>query len=176
MSRRPQGLVIINTGNGKGKTTAALGLMFRAWGHNFRVTMLQFIKSDRRKTGEHLAAERLSIDLVPMGDGFTWLSKDLEQSRTLAREAWRYAEALIMGGEFDVVILDELTYPLQYLWISTDEVLACLSKRPPHVHVVITGRAAPEALVEAADLVTEMREVRHPYRDRGLQAQRGVDF
>jgi cob(I)alamin adenosyltransferase len=170
------GLVIVNTGDGKGKTTAALGLLLRAWGHDQRVIMLQFIKSMGRSAGEHHAAAKLGIEITPLGDGFTWLSKDVERTAQLAMDAWEQAKPLILGGEYDVVVLDELTYPLQYFWVPVEEVIATLAARPAHVHVVITGRGAPEALIEAADLVTEMRLIKHPYRDQGITAQKGVDF
>lgn len=171
-----RGLVIVNTGDGKGKTTAALGILLRAWGHDQRVAMLQFIKSPERHTGEHEAAARLGIEIVALGDGFTWLSKDVERTASLAADAWERAKATILGGDYDVVILDELTYPLQYLWVSVQEVIDTLRARPAHVHVVITGRGAPEELIEAADLVTEMRLIKHPYRDQGISAQKGIDF
>ncbi|MFN0145077.1 MAG: cob(I)yrinic acid a,c-diamide adenosyltransferase [Dehalococcoidia bacterium] len=173
---KQRGLVIVNTGNGKGKTTAALGIALRAWGHGQRVIVLQFIKSADRITGERLAAERLGIEVLALGDGFTWRSPDLDHSRELARDAWSRAAAVVTGGEYHIVVLDELTYPLQFLWLDVAEVVRTLAARPPHVHVVITGRAAPEALIAAADLVTEMREVRHPFHEHGLAAQQGVDF
>jgi cob(I)alamin adenosyltransferase len=176
MTQARRGLVIVNTGNGKGKTTAALGLLLRSWGHDYRAVMLQFIKSGERPTGERIAAERLGIEIAPLGDGFTWLSKDLEHSKELGKAAWERAKGCILSGDYDVVILDELTYPLQYLWIPTADVIATLAERPPHVHVVITGRGAPPALIEAADLVTEMQEIKHPFKDKGIVAQPGVDF
>ncbi|HEY5476591.1 MAG TPA: cob(I)yrinic acid a,c-diamide adenosyltransferase [Tepidiformaceae bacterium] len=171
-----RGLVIVYTGDGKGKTTAALGVLFRAWGHRQRVIVLQFIKSGRPPAGEHEAADRLGIEVAALGDGFTWLSKDIEQTASLATDAWERAKATIVGGEYDVVVLDELTYPLQYLWVPVQEVIETLRARPAHVHVVITGRGAPAELIEAADLVTEMRLIKHPYREQGIPAQKGIDF
>lgn len=170
------GLVIVYTGNGKGKTTAALGLLLRARGHDYRVAMLQFIKSGKRPTGERIAADRLGVDIQPLGDGFTWLSKDLDQTRQLAVDAWEKAKALLSSGKQDVLILDEFTYPLQYLWIDVADVVDALQSRPGDMHVVITGRAAPDALIEFADLVTEMRPIKHPFADQRLGAQQGVDF
>jgi cob(I)alamin adenosyltransferase len=171
-----RGLVIVNTGDGKGKTTAALGVMFRAWGHGQRVIVLQFIKSGRPPAGEHEAASRLGVEITALGDGFTWLSKDVEQTASLAAEAWDRAKATILSGDYDVVVLDELTYALQYLWVPVQELIETLRARPAHVHVVITGRGAPEELIEAADLVTEMRLIKHPYREQGIPAQKGIDF
>jgi len=175
VTRERRGLVIVNTGDGKGKTTAALGVALRARGHGYSVIGLQFIKSAARETGERAAARALGFDLIPLGDGFTWLSKDAERTVSLALEAWDIAKGHILSGAFDVVILDELTYALQYGWVDTAEVIATLAARPAGVHVVITGRGAPEALIAAADLVTEMRPVKHPFQ-AGIPAQEGVDF
>lgn len=175
MTRARKGLVIVNTGNGKGKTTAALGLLLRARGHDYRVAAIQFIKSSKRDTGERRAAARLGFDLVPLGDGFTWLSKDIDRTRDLALDAWELGKARLASGEYDVVLLDEFTYTMKYGWVDVAEVVDVLAARPPEVHVVITGRDAPPELVEAADLVPEMCEVKHPYR-QGIPAQQGVDF
>ena len=173
--RRAQGLVIVNTGNGKGKTTAALGLLFRAWGRDLKVVMFQFIKAATANWGESRAAARFGIDLIPLGAGFTWISKDVEHDRHLAQEGWQRARERILAGTDDVVVLDELTYLLKFGWIETQEVLGVLQSRPPMQHVVITGRDAPPELVDFADLVTEMREVKHPYRS-GVKAQPGIEF
>ncbi len=169
------GLLMVNTGNGKGKTTAALGVMLRAWGRGWKVTMLQFIKTTTSNYGEHRAAQKLGIEIVPLGDGFTWLSKDIEQDRAHAREAWDLAKEKMYSGEYDLVVLDELTYPLIYDWLPLHEVLDALSKRPSWLHVIVTGRDAPPALMEAADMVTEMQEVKHPFQ-KGIKAQPGIEF
>jgi len=170
------GLVIVNTGDGKGKSTAALGVLLRASGRDMRVGMFQFIKSAENPYGEHIAAARLGVEIIPLGDGFTWLSDNLDADRALAARGWERCREAIQSGEFDVLIFDELTYPLNYGWLSTDEVLADLRARPVGTHVVVTGRNAPEALVEMADLVTEMRLVKHPYRDQGIGAQPGIEL
>ncbi|MBI2964923.1 MAG: cob(I)yrinic acid a,c-diamide adenosyltransferase [Chloroflexi bacterium] len=171
-----KGLVIVNTGDGKGKTTAALGVLFRAWGRGMRVRMFQFLKHTGAHFGEHRAAKKLGIPIEAMGDGFTWRSKDIERTRSLAVMHWQAARQAIASGEIDVVILDEFTYPLHYGWVPVSEVLEVLAERPPMLHVIITGRHAPPELVEFADLVTEMRVVKHPYRDRGIKAQPGIEF
>jgi cob(I)alamin adenosyltransferase len=173
--RRAKGLVVVNTGNGKGKTTAALGLLLRAWGRDMRVVMLQFIKAKTGKWGEIRAAAKMGVELIPLGDGFTWTSKDIEHDRALAQEGWRQCRERIASGSYDVVILDELTYCLKFGWLDLDEVLDVLRSRPEGQHVVITGRDAPTALIEFADLVTEMREVKHPYK-AGMRAQPGIEF
>ena len=173
--RHSQSLVIVNTGNGKGKTTAALGLLLRAWGQNMRVVMLQFLKAQTGNWGEVKAARKLGVEIVPLGDGFTWLSKDIEQDRLLAQQCWRRCRELIESGRYDIVVMDEMTYCFKFGWLDLAEVLEVLARRPPNLHVVITGRDAPEELIEFADLVTEMREVKHPYR-RGVKAQKGIEF
>lgn len=173
--RKPKSLIVVNTGNGKGKTTAALGILFRAWGRGLRVCMLQFIKSATSNYGEHRAARKIGVEIIPLGGGFTWLSKDIERDKALARELWEQARARIMSGDYDVVILDEFTYPLIYGWLPVEEVVQTLRARPEHVNVVITGRDAPQALIDAADTVTEMREVKHPYQ-KGITALAGIDF
>ncbi|WP_437677183.1 cob(I)yrinic acid a,c-diamide adenosyltransferase [Sorangium sp. So ce131] len=170
-----RGLVIVYTGHGKGKTTAALGMVFRALGRGMRVAVVQFIKG-KWKTGERLFAETLpGLTFLVMGRGFTWESDDLSRDKAAARAAFDEAAALIAGGEHDIVVLDEITYAIHYGFIAEGELLAALRGRPAHVHVVITGRNAPDALVELADLVTEMRSVKHPFA-QGMKAQIGVDF
>lgn len=170
------GLVIVHTGDGKGKSTAALGLLLRATGREMKVGMFQFIKSAETLYGEHVAAARLGVEIVPLGDGFTWLSDDIEKDRGLAQAGWERCRAALHGGEFDVVIFDELTYALNYGWLDTAAVLGDIRDRPVGTHVVVTGRNAPDALVELADLVTEMRLVKHPYRDQGIGAQPGIEL
>ena len=173
---RRHGLLIVNTGHGKGKTTAALGLLLRAAGRGMRVGMFQFIKSAANPYGEHVAAARLGVEIIPLGDGFTWLSENIEADRGLAAAGWTRCRDALAGGEFDVLILDELTYALNYGWLDTAEVLAAIGARPAGTHVVVTGRDASEALVAAADLVTEMRLVKHPYREQGIGAQPGIEL
>jgi cob(I)alamin adenosyltransferase len=170
-----KGLVIINTGNGKGKTTAALGLMFRSLGRGLRVVMFQFIKSRDNLYGEHLISERLGVEIVPLGDGFTWESKDIEFDRALAAEGWSECRRRIESGAYDMVILDELTYTINYGWLSVEEVLDVLKRRDPQMHIVITGRDAPKELIEFADLVSEIQEIKHPFK-RGIRAQEGIEL
>lgn len=174
--RIKKGLVIVNTGDGKGKTTAALGILFRSWGRGMRVRMFQFLKQTTANFGEHRAAKNLGIPIEAMGDGFTWRSKDLDRTQALAVAQWETCSAAILAGEDDVIILDEFTYPLHYGWVPLDEVLEVLRRRNPMLHVIITGRDAPQELIDYADLVTEMRVVKHPYRDQGIKAQPGIEF
>jgi cob(I)alamin adenosyltransferase len=173
--RARQGLVVVNTGHGKGKTTAALGVVLRAWGRGLRVVIVQFVKTRTGNYGENRAAKKLGIEMIPMGEGFTWLSKDIEKDKATAREAWELAREKICSDEYDLVVLDELTYPLTYGWLPVQEVIDVLRQRPEGLHVIITGRDAPEELIDYADLVTEMREVKHPFH-KGLKAQPGIEF
>jgi cob(I)alamin adenosyltransferase len=170
-----KGLVIVNTGNGKGKTTAALGVLFRAWGRGMRVCMLQFIKATTSNYGENKAAKRLGIEIIPMGDGFTWLSDDIEKDKATARQCWELCRQKILSGDYDIVILDEMTYTLSYGWLDVNEVIEVLKQREPAMHIIITGRNALPELVEYADLVTEMTEIKHPY-SQGIKAQKGIEF
>ena len=173
--RRNQGIVIVNTGNGKGKTTAALGVLVRAWGRNMRVIMLQFIKHQTANWGESRAAEKMGVEIIPLGGGFTWMSKDLEHDRAIARAGWERCRTAILTDAYDIVILDEITYCFNYGWLDLTEVLDTLRQRPKHQHVILTGRDAPSALVEFADLVTEMREIKHPFAT-GVRAQKGIEY
>jgi cob(I)alamin adenosyltransferase len=168
------GLIWINTGNGKGKSTAAFGVAMRAIGQGLTVSVIQFIKG-KWKTGELQAAERLGLELLPMGKGFTWESQNLEEDKTLMRQAWAVASEKILSGQFDLIILDEISYVLGYGYLAVDDVIQVLKSRPQHVHVVLTGRNAPEEIIALADGVTEMRDVKHPYRN-GVPAQKGIVF
>jgi len=171
--RKP--LVVLYTGHGKGKTTAAMGALFRAWGRGMQVCMLSFIKSETSNYGEERAARKLGIEIIPLGAGFTWLSKDIEHDKALARQCWELCKEKLSSGVYDIVVLDEITYPLTYGWLDMDDVIETLRNRPPDLHVILTGRDAPQELIDFADLVTEMREVKHPFQE-GIKAQPGIDF
>lgn len=171
-----KGLLIVFTGNGKGKTTSALGMAVRAAGHSMRTLVLQFIKG-AWKYGELEALKRFEgIVIKPLGTGFTWKKESMEEDRQLARSGWNLASEVIVRGDYDMVILDELNLILAYGLLPLAEVLDTLARRPQRVHVVVTGRNAPDELIAAADLVTEMREVKHPYRDQSIRAQKGIEF
>lgn len=171
-----KGLLIVHTGAGKGKTTAALGLAFRALGQGMRVGIVQFIKG-ALPTGEAALAARLApaLQMHTMGDGFTWNTQDREKDVASARKAWDKAVSLLRDASFDLVILDELNVVLKHAYLPLDEVLDELRRKRPMLHVVVTGRNARDELIELADLVTEMKLVKHPYR-AGIKAQRGVEF
>lgn len=171
-----KGLLIVHTGDGKGKSTAAFGMLLRAWGRGMRVCVVQFIKARTGQWGEIKAARQLGIEWYTSGDGFTWLSKDLNKTAELAHLGWQLAKEKITSGNYDLIILDEFTYPLVYQWLDINEVIDwLLHYRPKDLHLVITGRAAPEALIAQADLVTEMKQIKHPYQ-RGIAGQAGIEF
>ena len=165
-----KGLVIVNTGNGKGKTPAAFGVAFRAAGRGMSVGIIQFLKPDTANYGELRAAREIGITVVGAGDGWTWTSKDLDESAALALRGWELAQSWIASGEYDLVVLDEFTYAMAYDWLEATEVVSWLSEhKPPMLHVIVTGRDAPQPLIDFADLVTEMRAVKHPF-DAGIRA------
>jgi cob(I)alamin adenosyltransferase len=173
--RTRHGLLMVNTGDGKGKTTAALGIVLRAWGRDMNLQVFQFIKHSTGNWGEIRALKKMGVAVTTMGAGFTWLSKDLNKDAALARECWTMASQSILEGDSDVVVLDEFTYVLTRGWVPVEEALAVFQRRPPLRHVIVTGRRAPQALMDVADLVTEMRKVKHPY-DNNIGAQPGIEF
>jgi cob(I)alamin adenosyltransferase len=172
---RPRSLVLVNTGDGKGKSTAAFGVVMRGLARGWRVGVIQFIKSEKWKVGEEKVGRQLGVDWLKGGDGFTWESPDLDKSEGRAVAAWALAAAMIAAGEHRLVVLDEITYPMNWGWINSDAVLEAIATRPVGVNIIATGRDAPPALIEIADTVTEMVKVRHAY-DRGIRARRGIDF
>jgi cob(I)alamin adenosyltransferase len=174
-TERRRSLVLVNTGDGKGKSTAAFGVVMRGVARRWRVCVIQFIKSDKWVVGEEQVARRLGVDWLKGGDGFTWESPDLELSEGRARAAWELAKATIAAGEHQLVVLDEVTYPMNWGWINADEVIATIAERPETVNIVATGRDAPDALIGIADTVTSMTKVKHAY-DSGIKARRGLDF
>ncbi|MDM0016856.1 cob(I)yrinic acid a,c-diamide adenosyltransferase [Variovorax saccharolyticus] len=169
-----RGLVIVNTGDGKGKSTAAFGLALRAHGRGKAVKIYQFMKVPSARFGEHRMFEQLGIPIEGLGDGFSWKSQDHEHSAQLARDGWERARAAILSGAHFLVVLDEITYPLIYGWLPLEGVLDTLRARPKAVHVVLTGRRCPPEIVELADTVTEMQLVKHAFK-AGIPAQRGIE-
>ena len=173
-----RGLVIVNTGDGKGKSTAAFGLALRAFGrqhvHGKQVKIFQFMKVPTARFGEHRMFEQIGLPIEGLGDGFSWKSKDLEHSGQLARDGWQKAKAAILDGKHFLVVLDEITYPLIYGWLPLNDVLQTLEHRPRDVHVCLTGRRCPQELIDIADTVTEMTLVKHAFK-AGVPAQRGIE-
>jgi cob(I)alamin adenosyltransferase len=178
---RPDGLsvakslVLVNTGDGKGKSSAAFGVAMRARARDWPVAVVQFLKSDDWVTGEQMMAGRLGIDFWSLGDGFTWDSDDLTKDEAEAREAWAQGKAIVEAGEHRLVVFDEITYPLNWGWIDAAEVEATFRSRPANVSLVLTGRDAPDWMIEMADTVTEMVKTKHAY-DSGIAAKKGIDF
>ena len=177
-----KGLLIVHTGKGKGKSTAAFGLVFRALGNGMRVGVVQFVKG-KWQTGERAVLERLAdqIDMRVSGEGFTWDTQDRARDIRAAQAGWDAAKEMIeacRGAEpkYDMILLDELNIVLRYDYLPIDEVVAVLRDRPPDLHVIVTGRNAKPALIDAADLVTEMTAVKHPFREQGVKAQKGIEF
>jgi cob(I)alamin adenosyltransferase len=168
-------LVLVNTGDGKGKSTAAFGVILRALAQGWKVAVVQFLKSGEWQVGEEKTAAALGVDWFAIGEGFTWDSADLTEDQARARAAWERAAELITAGDHRLVVLDEITYPMNWGWIDAAEVVATIRNRPERVNVIATGRDAPAALVELADTVTEMRSIKHAY-DRGIAAKKGIDY
>lgn len=172
-----KGLIIVHTGAGKGKSTAALGMVFRALGHKMRVGVVQFTKG-AIETGEMAFARELGerVDFRVTGEGYTWETQNRERDCQTALEGWRLAEQMLENPDYDLVILDELNIVLKFDYLPLEQVLDYLLNKRPDLHVVITGRAAKEELIEIADLVTEMKLIKHPYRTQGIKAQKGIEF
>jgi cob(I)alamin adenosyltransferase len=174
--RRAPSVVLVNTGDGKGKSTAAFGVIVRAVARDWRVAVVQFLKSGAWQVGEErVCRDKLGVDWWAIGEGFTWDSTDLSEDQAVAAEAWRHAAELIAAGEHRLVVLDEITYPISWGWIEEAAVVAAIADRPEHVNVICTGRDASAGLVEIADTVTEMRKVKHAY-DTGVIAKKGIDY
>ena len=169
-----RGLLLVNTGDGKGKSTSAFGLALRAHGRGKAVKIYQFMKVPSARFGEHRVFEQLGLPIEGLGDGFSWKSRDLEHSAQLARDGWARALETINAGEHFLVVLDEIMYPLRYGWVPLEPVLEALRQRPSHVHVMLTGRGCPQELIDLADTVTEMAPIKHHY-DAGVPAQRGIE-
>lgn len=171
-----KGLLMVYTGAGKGKTTAALGQVFRALGYGFRICVIQFIKGSW-KYGELEAAKRFDdlLEVHVLGKGFTWKSENLEEDIAIARDAWSFAKQKIESADYDMIVLDEITYLMKYGMVDTDEIVTFLRTRPDALHVICTGRDAPDALMTEADLVTEMVAIKHHF-DAGIKAIKGIEF
>ncbi|WP_033073422.1 cob(I)yrinic acid a,c-diamide adenosyltransferase [Sphingopyxis sp. MWB1] len=172
-----KGLIIVHSGNGKGKSSAAFGLAIRAMGHGMKVGVVQFIKG-AMTTGEKAMFDQFPalVEFKPMGEGFTWDTQDRARDMAVAAAAWEEVKRMIADPSYAMVIADELNIVLRYDYLPLDDVLETLAAKPAMKHVVITGRHAPEALIDAADLVTEMRLVKHPFREQNVKAQAGIEF
>ena len=173
---RRRGITLVHTGEGKGKSSSAFGVVFRAAGWDLRVCVIQFIKG-QWKTGEQQAAGRFeNIDWHALGDGFTWDTQDPEQDRATSREIWRFSQERIRSGSYDLVVLDEINYCCSYGWLSGAEVADFIRReKPPWMHLILTGRDAPPEIIDVADTATEMRALKHAF-EQGIKAEQGVEF
>ncbi len=174
--KNEKGLIIVNTGDGKGKTTAALGTAFRALGYDHKVCMVQFIKGSWHY-GELDAAKKFSdnFELIPMGEGFTWETKDKERDTLVAQRTWELCKEKILSGKYKIVVLDEINIAFRYNYLDVKEVVNFLKNKPEDLHIILTGRNAPPEIIEIADTVTEMTKIKHAF-DRGVMARRGLDY
>ena len=172
---RAKSLVLVNTGDGKGKSSAAFGVMVRGLAMEWNVCVIQFVKSGNWKVGEEKLGRKLGVDWHSVGEGFTWDSENLDHDKAIAAEGWTKAAELINAGDHKLIILDEITYLMNWDWVDGDAVIETIRNRPEHVNIVATGRDAPEALIDVADTVTEMVKVKHAY-DTGILAKRGIDY
>lgn len=175
--RKRKGLIIVNTGEGKGKSTAAFGLAMRAAGNKMNVYIMQFMKG-QWKAGERKSFTKLSpyVEFEAMGDGFTWDTNNVEQDKATARKAFEIAKEKLLSGNYQMVIFEEINYVLHYQFLPEAEFFDLLKIKPESTHVVCTGRDAPEKLIAMADLVTEMRMIKHPFEEQGIPAQKGIEF
>jgi len=174
---KEKGLIIVHTGNGKGKTTAALGMVLRSLGHGYRVAIVQFIKGAWEPAEKAVLSQWESqLEFHAMGEGFTWNTQDRDRDSEKAQEAWHQAFSLITNPEVKLVLLDEINVALKLGYLSIDQVLTGLAQKPPDCHTILTGRGAPAALIEQADLVTEMSLIKHPFREQGVKAQPGIEY
>lgn len=174
-TNREPSLVLVNTGDGKGKSTAAFGTVLRAVARGWSVAVIQFLKSGDWQVGEEKILTGHGVDWWSLGDGFTWDSEDLSASEAIAASAWKRARETIESGEYDLVLLDEVTYPVNWGWIDVQEVADAITNRPEKVSLILTGRDAPQELIALADTVTDMKKVKHAF-DRGVMARRGIDY
>ena len=169
-------LVLLHTGDGKGKSSSAFGVVIRSVARNWDVAVVQFLKSGEWNTGEEkICSEKLGVDWWSLGEGFTWDSSDLSEDEVVAQAAWTHAENCLSEGRYRLVVLDEITYPINWGWLGLDDVVAAVKNRSAKTNVVLTGRDAPDALIEIADTATEMRNIKHAY-EQGVLAKKGIDY
>lgn len=175
---KEKGLLIVHTGSGKGKTTAAMGMAVRCIGHGMDVGVVQYVKGTMDTAEQVVFVEKFpeQVDFYRMGKGFTWETQDLETDRQAAEEAWEQSKRMIQSNQYDFVLLDELNIVLSDDLLDLDDVLDVLRNKPEDMHVVVTGRRAKNQLIQEADLATEMRVIKHPFQDQGVKAQPGIEY
>jgi len=173
---KKRGLVLVNTGDGRGKSTSAFGIILRMLGRKKSVALVQFLKHEKGQWGEIRGLRELGLDATKTGDGWTWTSKDIDETQAIALHGWEIAKQKIISNDFDMVVLDEFTYLMDFGWLDADEVIAWFkANKPPKQHLVITGRNAPQVLIDYADTVSEMVKIKHAY-DAGISAWAGIEF
>ena len=174
--QRRRGLLLVNTGEGRGKSTSSFGVIMRMLGHKKKVALIQFLKHEGGQWGDVRALRQLGLEPIKIGDGFTWTSKDLDETEARALHGWERAKAIITSDEYDLVVLDEFTYLLDFSWLETEEVIDWLkANKPERQHLLVTGRNAPQGLIDYADTVTEMLKVKHAF-DAGIKARARIEF
>lgn len=171
----PPSRFLVNTGTGKGKTSAAMGVLVRSWARGWNCCVVQFLKSEKWKAGERKLADQLGIEWYTLGDGFTWESTDLDETAAKGRHAWEVAAEKIASADYDLVVLDEATYVVRYDWVPVADLVEAIGSRPARTNVVMTGRYAPPELIEIADTVTEMNKLKHAM-DLGIGARKGIEY
>lgn len=172
-----KGLIIVHTGNGKGKTTAALGMVIRSLGHGYKVAIVQFIKGAWQPAEKQVLEKwQDQLEFYAMGEGFTWETQDRERDILMANKAWEKAKNFILDSNYKLVLLDEINIALKLDYLNLDDVLNILAQKPEDTHVILTGRGAKQELIEKADLVTEMKLIKHPFKEQGIKAQAGIEF
>jgi cob(I)alamin adenosyltransferase len=172
---RADSIVLVNTGTGKGKSSAAFGVMNRAWARGWKCLVIQFVKSGKWQVGEKKVADHLGIEWQALGDGFTWESTDIDETIAKGRHAWSVASAKLSSGDYDLIILDEVTYAMIYGWIDVADVVDAITNRAPKTNVIVTGRYAPQEIIDVADTVTEMTMIKHAY-EKGIRAKKGIEY
>lgn len=173
--RGADSLVVVNTGHGKGKSSSAFGMMIRSVAQEWPTAVVQFIKSGDWQVGEEKIGRRLGVAWWTVGEGFSWDSDDLSEDQAVAQAGWEHSKSLMESGEYRTLILDEITYPMNWGWISTDDVVEAIKNRSPKVNVILTGRDAPQELIDVADTVSEVNSIKHAY-EKGIRAKKGIDY
>jgi cob(I)alamin adenosyltransferase len=173
--RSAESLVLVNTGNGKGKSSSAFGMMVRSVAQDWPTAVVQFVKSGTWQVGEEKVGRQLGVAWWTVGEGFSWESEDLSQDQAVAQAGWAHAKSLLESGEYRTLILDEITYPMNWGWISTADVVEAIKNRSPKVNVILTGRDAPQELIDVADTVSEVNNIKHAY-EQGIRAKKGIDY
>jgi cob(I)alamin adenosyltransferase len=172
-----KGLIIVHTGAGKGKTTAALGMVLRSLGHGYKIAIIQFIKGGWEPAEKKVLEQwQNQLEFYAMGEGFTWETQDKQRDTENAHKAWQKAQEFILNSQYKLILLDEINVAIKLGLLQVNDILKVLAQKPPDSHVILTGRGAPQELIDQADLVTEMKLIKHPFREQGIKAQPGIEY